>query len=329
MGGLKSLEWRILHGVLLLASLPLDSNNILMADQPPIIARWSSFSVCQMTFFKSAVFHDIMTKVHESQKKHANLLHLELSPENKKFVQLEIGDRILPCIQSQTRLCMEVIESQRRSEAELYEIKGMLLKLFKNEGLSEDDENHQNRVESYSSQFDSDPNSRVVPALDTASAPIPHNPILCKDGLPRERKPHRRLVGGPFSQENITAQDYWNEYYHGINGELPLSQKESMYGCKWRSDTAWNTKGTSLKAKWSLQKPLYVFMDYLISDGQSPETAVATIQLIFDQQSYKSGKPDIGLCNKVFRMIMNNEVPSDHVGERRQPRKSQKRKAVV
>ena len=326
LGGLKAIEWRIFHGVLLLASLPLDSNNILMTDQPPIITRWASFSVTKLPFFSSVEFHNILNKVHASQKSHAQLLHLELSSQNKNIIQMEIGERILPGILAQSRLCMGILESQRRSEAELKDIKAMIRNCF-DSGANGD---NQNRVGSlYSPTSKANSNCPPPSLLDMTPTPVSHNPELCKDGLPRERKPHRRLAGGPFSKQNISALDFWNEYYGGVNGKEALRDMEIRDGSSWRSDTTCQKGTTALKATWCLQKPLYDFMAYLTAEGYAPEAAVQTIQLIFNQQAYKTGKPDLGLCNKVFKRIMKHEVPVDFVGERRQPRKSQKRKGKV
>jgi hypothetical protein len=331
LGGLKAMEWRIFHGVLLLASLPVDCNNILMADEPPVLTRWSGFDVAQLPFFQSTEFQNIMSKVHASQKRHANLLHLQVSPHNQNLIQTEIGDRILPGMQSQTRLCNDIIESQRRSEAELRDIKTLLLHVFQNRTnedsqLVADNQNqNQNRVDSQLSfPFNATSNCTTSMALSA----IPHNPLVCQDGLPRQRKPHKRVVTGPFSKQNITAIDYWNEYYDGVNGGEPLCDREIREGCKWRSDKTWGTGGTSLKASWSLQKPLYDFMEYLKANAQQRDDAVTTIQLIFNQQAYKSGKPDLGSCKKVFKLIMEGDASAEYVGERRKPAQSKKRKAT-
>ncbi len=83
---------------------------------------------------------------------------------------------------------------------------------------------------------------------------------------------------------------------------------ETEHGSKWRSDSRYTrldgSTGTSLKAAWSLQKPIYDFIEYLIRTGKAEEEALTVVQDMFDQNSWKSGKPKLPVCIKLFRQYM-------------------------
>ena len=60
LGSLKAFERRIAHAVKLVASLPLDSKNILMSFADPIYIQWASFPVLDHLFFHSPSFQEIV-----------------------------------------------------------------------------------------------------------------------------------------------------------------------------------------------------------------------------------------------------------------------------
>jgi hypothetical protein len=80
---------------------------------------------------------------------------------------------------------------------------------------------------------------------------------------------------------------------------------ELLHGSKWRSDTAFSRpggkKGTSLKASWSMQKPIYLYIEQHIQSGNSEEQAIELVQEVFDSFAYRqSGKPKLKECRKEF-----------------------------
>jgi hypothetical protein len=112
------------------------------------------------------------------------------------------------------------------------------------------------------------------------------------------------VINRPFSGDNISALDYWNEFYHGSPGKPALNVLEEAYGSTWRSDSKFKRldgkKGTALKSAWSLQKPIYDYMDLLI-DTHTEDVAIAMIQEVFDLSPYKHSKrPNLAKCKKEF-----------------------------
>ena len=104
---------------------------------------------------------------------------------------------------------------------------------------------------------------------------------------------------------NITATGYWTEFKYGVNGGPSLDSMELSHGSKWRSDTAFSwvdgRKGTSLKASWCLQKPMYMYIEYHILAGKLEEEALQLIQEVFDRLSYRHlGCPKLNECKKEF-----------------------------
>jgi hypothetical protein len=118
------------------------------------------------------------------------------------------------------------------------------------------------------------------------------------------RSPPQKVINRPFSGDNISALDYWNEFYHGSPGKAALNVLEEAYGSTWRSDSKFKRldgkKGTALKSAWSLQKPIYDYMD-LLMDTHLEDVAVAMIQEVFDLFPYKHSKrPNLAKCKKEF-----------------------------
>ncbi len=125
-----------------------------------------------------------------------------------------------------------------------------------------------------------------------------------------QRAPHQSIQERPFSALNITAIDYWIKYKFGWNQGLPLVQLETEHGSKWRSNSRYTrldgSMGSSLKAAWSLQKPIYEFIEYLVREGRSEEEALLVVQEMFDQNAWKSGKPKLQACAKLFPQYMSS-----------------------
>jgi hypothetical protein len=104
---------------------------------------------------------------------------------------------------------------------------------------------------------------------------------------------------------NVTALDYWIQFKYGVNGGPSLESLELAHGSKWRSDTAFSRvdgrKGTSLKASWSLQKPIYLYIEYHMLSGKTEDEALQLIQGVFDRLCYRhSGRPKLNECKKEF-----------------------------
>jgi hypothetical protein len=81
--------------------------------------------------------------------------------------------------------------------------------------------------------------------------------------------------------------------------------------------------GTSLKAARSLQ-----IIDFLVLAGQTKWSVVESTKLVFNQQAYKTGKPNLAACNRVFKLVMKGKQPHNFVGKPREPNKSKKLKRL-
>jgi hypothetical protein len=148
-----------------------------------------------------------------------------------------------------------------------------------------------------------------TPSLHRVSQqPYLYDKQVTTKGKARKRAPHQSIQDRPFSALNITARDFWTEYKYGQNQGLPLEQLETQYGSKWQSDSRYTradgSTGTSLKSAWSLQKPISDYIEFLLANGKAEEEALDVVQEIFDQNSWKSGKPKLSVCIKLFRECM-------------------------
>jgi hypothetical protein len=94
LDSLKAFERQIKHAVKLVASLPLDSKNILMPLGDPLYIQWQSYLVLYHEFFLSARFQIIVTKVQTSQKQEALLTSGNLTLQQKSSLQGEFSDHI-------------------------------------------------------------------------------------------------------------------------------------------------------------------------------------------------------------------------------------------
>jgi hypothetical protein len=87
---------------------------------------------------------------------------------------------------------------------------------------------------------------------------------------------------------------------------------ETEHGSEWRSDSRYTrldgSTGTSLKPAWLLQKPIYKLIEYLLRTGKGEVEALIVVQEMFDQNSWKSGKPKLPVCIKLFRKYMASDV---------------------
>jgi hypothetical protein len=56
-------------------------------------------------------------------------------------------------------------------------------------------------------------------------------------GVARKNASPQKVIKQPFSGNNITAQDYWNEFSNGSPGKPGLTVLKENYGSSWRSDS--------------------------------------------------------------------------------------------
>jgi hypothetical protein len=116
-------------------------------------------------------------------------------------------------------------------------------------------------------------------------------------GEQRKRKAGVALMKRPFSFENVTAAQYWQEWRYGLNGNVPLKEMEKQEKGKWRSDKLYpkedGTTGGTLKAAWSTRKPIHEAIEKMIESGVNEAEAVATVQRLMNRHSKSGTKPRI------------------------------------
>jgi hypothetical protein len=312
LGSLKAFKRRIEHAVKLLASLPLDAKNILMPLAEPIHIQWQSYPVLHHDFFSSTRFEALVTLVQTGQKQEALLLSGDLSQHQKSSMQREFTDRITPGIQQNIRTTQSALVNIERLQATLEGGIKLLLQFVQPSTACtiEKDVPMLSPLDLTSKKI------LLQKVLTSVSSGIEHqhqptyDKTVTTKGNARKRAPHQSIQNGPFSTLNLTAIDYWMEYKYGRNQGVPLEQLEADYGSKWRSDSVYTrsdgSTGTALKSAWSLQKPIYEFIEYLIREGRSEEEALLVVQEMFDQNAWKSGKPKLQACAKLFRQYMSS-----------------------
>jgi hypothetical protein len=133
-----------------------------------------------------------------------------------------------------------------------------------------------------------------------------YDPVFNTKGEPRKRAPPQHLWHRPFSDSNLTARDFWNEYKYGTNGLPSLESLELRYGTKWRSDRNFKRSdgqcGTTLKSTWSSRLPVYAYMEFLTQmQGHTEEAALELIEDVFRSNRRKTAnKPNLSACKKDF-----------------------------
>ena len=321
-GCLLAFERRIGQAVLMLASLPLDSKNNLMPDLPPLYIRWKNHPVCLLSFFQSSVFQNICHRVHKRQKEEFDQNQEVFSPVQKSWVTIEMG-RIIPKLHAGNRLSKSILQGQRQFS---HEIIGSLDVLHSKMDwiISNLQSNGQDTLADASDDSTS-AHSHDIPLVASPHtfsprppcfvspnvSPVCYNSKMNVKGKKRLHKPPSPVLNRPFSMSNVTASDYWTEFKYGVNGYPSLESLELAHGSKWRSDTVFarvdGRKGTSLKASWSLQKPIYIYIEFHIQAGKSEEEALELIQGVFDRFSYRhSGRPKLNECKNEFVTIWGN-----------------------
>jgi hypothetical protein len=316
LGSLKAFERRIEHAVKLVASLPLDAKNILMPLADPIYIQWKSFPVLNHDFFSSPQFQEIVMQVQTGQKHEALLTSGELTFQLKSSLQREFSDRITPCLQQNIRTSQSVKGDIARIQSTMTTLESSVKMLIEYVHPSTACTVEKDKDVSMLSPHASTANKVLLSKALTSVSVIGSQQLMTSydkeittKGRSRKRAPHQSIQDRPFSALNISALDFWTEYKYGRNQGLPLQQLEMEHGSKWRSDSRYTkldgSTGTSLKSAWSLQKPIYDFIEYLLQSGKAEEEALSFVQEIFDHNCWKSGKPKLPVCIKLFREYMS------------------------
>jgi hypothetical protein len=146
-----------------------------------------------------------------------------------------------------------------------------------------------------------------APTVDAFSAPpdwfkLSFDPAKNSKGFLRKKAPPQKVIHQLFSSSNLTVHNFWNKYFYGSPGKMPLKTLEETQGSSWHSDGKFKRldgkKGTALKAGWSLQKPIYEYLEFLMISF-TEEVALSMVQDVFDLFPYKhSKKPNLGKCKK-------------------------------
>jgi hypothetical protein len=272
------------------------------------------------------------------------MLDGEPPAKQKHWISHEIGDKVVPKLHACIRASQSLMQGQRLHQQEtsalghrLSSIEAKLDTILQHlktpPHLSSSDQSpfsHEDDVELVGIS--------VTPSSSLLSPPLSHDwfklsydPAKNSKGFAHKKAPPQKVTNRPFSGDNISALDYWNEFYHGSSGKPALNVLEEAYGSTWRSDSKFKRldgkKGTALKSAWPLQKPIYDYMD-LLMDTHPEDVAVAMIQEVFDLFLYKHSKrPNLAnKCKKEFFRrwgplhsiipILGNIAPTDETVDR-------------
>jgi hypothetical protein len=315
------MERRISQAVKLLASLPVDDKNILNSECAPIHERWSAFAVCQLPFFQTENFMNIRCRVHKAQMDEALMIDGEPPSQQKHWISHEIGNKVIPKLHACIRATQSLMQGQRLHQQDTSALGHRILSIETKLDILLQHLKTPPNLSSSSEEDDEDEGTLYVPPTPTQSLPnsfftssptpvradwfkLSFDPAKNSKGVARKKAPPQKVINRPFSGDNISAHDYWNEYYHGSPGKPALKSLEDNYGSSWRSDSKFKRldgkKGTALKSGWSLQKPIYDYIEFLMVTHPE-EVAVAMVQEVFDCFPYKhSKKPMLVKCKKEF-----------------------------
>lgn len=339
-GAVHAFKGRIVRGLQVAASRPLDANGKLCVNSLPLYLKYrDTFALFRHTLFYSAEFAQLAAAMKAAQDDaSANKIVVNEACANE--IERQLNTTVMPALQSNQgdlRLVtrkMEDLQSSQGSHADRVE-----------EALSRMD---QRQViffrEMWNLQHSRNPvyldeaarDARfdqlmlISPAAARASAPplqLPGLPRPAADVAPaasdgannsdvgykadgvtvRKRKAivlrekdfgagngQKRVL---MSTENVTLEDYWNEFSRGRNGQPSLRQLEEQ-GMEWRRDP----KGSSrFRTFWYYRAPIYNLVTHYMSRGVSEKDALAMTQVMFNLvPKSRSGKPKQHLIPTTF-----------------------------
>jgi hypothetical protein len=230
---LLAMERRISQAVKMLASLPVDDKNYLISESPPIHHRRSSYCVCQLPFFQSANFLDICCHVHKAQMDQALMLDGEPPAKQKHWISHKIGDKVVPKLHACIRASQSLMHGQRLHQQEtsalghrLSSIETMLDTILQHlktpPNLSSSDQ----------ASYAKDDDEVEVESVGVPVSPSPYllspppssdwfklsfDPVKNSKGFARKKAAPQKVINRPFSGNDFSALDYWNEFYHGFS----------------------------------------------------------------------------------------------------------------
>jgi hypothetical protein len=137
----------------------------------------------------------------------------------------------------------------------------------------------------------------------------------------RKYKPSHIVVDEPFSQRNCRACDYWKEYHVGQNGTQNMQGNGGPTMVIGQKVSIWYF----LKGSWSFQNFDLWFYQVFDSRRVKPRPGCGEHSISFQPTGYNTGKPDLGGCKKVFKLVIDHEQPLDYVGGKRVPTTSKKK----
>ncbi len=258
------------------------------------------------------------------------MLDDEPSAKQKHWITHEIGDKVVPKLHACICANQSSMQGQRHQHDEAvilgqrilsieHKLESILQHLRCPANLSNDSNGHMEEDQRSDDDLAMDPVTptkssspsavSAAPVIAALSAPsnwfkLSFDPAKNLKGSLQTKAPPQKVINRPFSSLNLTAHNFWNEYFYGSPGKMPLKTLEETQGSSWRSDGKFKRlhgkKGTALKAGWSLQKPIYEYLESLMI-SYTEEVALSMVQDVFDLFPYKhSKKPNLGKCKKEF-----------------------------
>jgi hypothetical protein len=294
LGFLQAMRSRLSRAFLMAAARPLDADGKLEKESDPIYIRYAHCAVFSLAIFNSDAFFDLVTKVRVAQD-------LQVQAEETLGESRSVDSEVINLLRKVVTQNLELVTKVDRVEAQqLVEAQYRAADSRKRESPQQEEREPQTRAER-------EPQARpaVVPIVSVCSNGLTANGTARKRAKASHRLDH---VGVKFvqSQDNVTAQDFWNEYNYGPsgNGEESLRRKEEETNGKWREDEvgANGKKGSKFKVFWSRHRLIYRFIDVLMYvESKSEAEAIQECQAIFDSNKSRNGKPRMNPVNIILK----------------------------
>ncbi len=197
---------------------------------------------------------NIRCRVHKAQMDEALMIDGEPPSQQKHWISQEIGDKVVPKLHACIRATQSLMQGQRLHQQDTSALGHRILSIETKLDILLQHLKTPPNLSSSSEEDDEDEGTLYVPPTPTQSLPnsfftssptpvradwfkLSFDPAKNSKGVARKKAPPQKVINRPFSGDNITANDYWNEYFHGSPGKPALKSLEDDYGSSWRSDS--------------------------------------------------------------------------------------------
>jgi hypothetical protein len=308
-GTLSAFEHDVCLALLQAAARPLDEQNRLVPDSEPLYKTWGQFPLFRKhPVFQSAPFLELVEKVKEAQESdHGDeageagfevpasggaweraIASLVTQPISQLSRQQQLqGAQIGRLETNQNLFFAEMRRLWQTRGSETGTVTGTVV-----EELHNPEPAAQARLSQGSSNHESIQNAEEQD--------------LCRNGNARKKRRALKRADVATEQQslmrsdNITIEDFWNEWYHGSADKEPLYKKEEL-GPEWRTNPKPSDPNEkprhSLSTYFNYRCPMFnLIWHYWKNEGPdvTEQQAIAKAKLIFQQAPVsRNGIPDL------------------------------------